>query len=64
MTMPKNDIPAPDDEKATAVVAAPTGSLTDTDLPGSDHYDVSVQSNQDGDLDRVHVTAIVPRVRK
>lgn len=64
MTTPKNDSPAADDEKAAAVFAAPTGSLTDTNLPGSDHYDVSVQSNQDGDPDRVHVTAIVPRVRK
>lgn len=64
MTMPKSDIPAADDEKPTAVVAAPAGSVNDTSLPGSDHYDVSVQSDQNGDPDRVHVTSISPRVHK
>lgn len=61
MTTPKTGGPIADETQD--LVPVPAVGMDTADLNLADHYDVSVQTDEGGDPDRVHVTSIAPRVR-
>lgn len=64
MTAPKdNDLTAVG-EQNTKLGDVPSVASKDINPNSSDHYDVSIELDQRGDPDRVHVTSISPRARK
>lgn len=52
------------DEAEPTEHAVPGNALEGAESARTEHYDVSVQTEEHGDPDRVHVTSISPRVRQ
>lgn len=61
MTTPKTGGPIANGTQD--IVPVPVVDMDSADPTLADHYDVSVQTDEGGDPDRVHVTSIAPRVR-